>query len=212
MVSFSLLWPNGPLTRYLKLRFAHAPGMPGTFSPAPWVSDPGMHHGMCVMHVPWCMPGSLTSDFLWRRRCEKRSQHSRRMRKPQFYVSGKRPMTLDAITEPIVNPGLDNGLSHFRCQSITRTNSYLLSIAPYVCSNCQWNSRIKNMKKVVCHMSAILSRPQCAEWMCVLRNTHSLPRPNMIITSKPTPFFNVDNHIVWCFTGRPPQKAFLWRK
>ena len=23
------------------------------------VSDPGMHHGMCVTHVPWCMSGSL---------------------------------------------------------------------------------------------------------------------------------------------------------
>ena len=25
------------------------------------VSDPDMHHGACVTHVPWCMPGSLTS-------------------------------------------------------------------------------------------------------------------------------------------------------
>ena len=24
------------------------------------VSDPGMHHGTCMTHVPWCMPGSLT--------------------------------------------------------------------------------------------------------------------------------------------------------
>ena len=24
------------------------------------VSDPGMHHGSCVTHVPWCMSGSLT--------------------------------------------------------------------------------------------------------------------------------------------------------
>ena len=39
--------------------------MPGTFSRhwlqrKPPVSDPGMHHGTCVMHVPWCMSGSLT--------------------------------------------------------------------------------------------------------------------------------------------------------
>ena len=27
----------------------------------PLVSDPGMHHGTCVTHVPWCMSGSLTS-------------------------------------------------------------------------------------------------------------------------------------------------------
>ena len=26
----------------------------------PLVSDPAMHHGTCVMHVPWCMSGSLT--------------------------------------------------------------------------------------------------------------------------------------------------------
>ena len=25
----------------------------------PLVSDPGMHHDMCVTHVPWCMSGSL---------------------------------------------------------------------------------------------------------------------------------------------------------
>ena len=24
------------------------------------VSDPGMHHGTCVTHVPWCISGSLT--------------------------------------------------------------------------------------------------------------------------------------------------------
>ena len=56
---------NGILTRYAKLRVAHAPGMPGTFSPPPnskkpLASEPGMHHGTCVTHVPWCMSGSLT--------------------------------------------------------------------------------------------------------------------------------------------------------
>ena len=30
---------------YVKLRVAHAPGMPGTFSPPPQVSDLYMHHG-----------------------------------------------------------------------------------------------------------------------------------------------------------------------
>ena len=54
---------NGPLTRYVKLRIAHAPGMPGTFSLSPRVSDPDMHHGTCVTYVPWYMPGSLTSGF-----------------------------------------------------------------------------------------------------------------------------------------------------
>ena len=86
---------NGPLARYVKLWVAHAPGMPGTFSPFPLVSDPDMHHGTCVTHVPWCMPGSLISGLLflsqWR---GKRSRHSRRMRIRQLCVSGKRPMRL----------------------------------------------------------------------------------------------------------------------
>ena len=56
---------HGPLTRYVQLRVAHAPGMSETFSRRrlqrkPLLSDPGMHHGTCVTHVPWCMSGSLT--------------------------------------------------------------------------------------------------------------------------------------------------------
>ena len=51
-----------------KISDAHAPGMPGTFSPPPRVSDPDMHHGTCVALVPWCMPGSLSSGFFWSRR------------------------------------------------------------------------------------------------------------------------------------------------
>ena len=92
-------WVNASSTaqwmaRYVKLRVAHAPGIPGTFSPPPQVSDPDMHHGTCVTHVPLCMPGSLTTGFLetsswWR---GKRSMHSRCMRNAQFYVSGKRSM------------------------------------------------------------------------------------------------------------------------
>ena len=88
----TLPFSNGPLARYVKLRDAHAPGMPETFSPPPRVSDADMHHGKCVTNVPWCMPGSLTSVFLWSRWCWKRSGHSRCMRNPQIYVSGKRPM------------------------------------------------------------------------------------------------------------------------
>ena len=45
-----------------------------------------------VTHVPWCIPGSLTSGFLLSRWRGKRSQLSRRMRNPQFYVWRKRPI------------------------------------------------------------------------------------------------------------------------
>ena len=60
-----------PLTRYATLRVAHAPGMSGTVSPPPRVSDPDMHHGTCVTHAPWCMPGSLTSVFFFKSVAEK---------------------------------------------------------------------------------------------------------------------------------------------
>ena len=83
------------LARYVKLRVAHAPVMPGTFPPPPRVSNPNMHHGTCVTYVPWCMPGSLTSGFNWSRWRGKHSRHSRRMRNPQFYVSDKRPTNIE---------------------------------------------------------------------------------------------------------------------
>ena len=95
----------GPLAIYVKLLIAHAPGMPGTFSPPPWVSDPDMHRDMCVTHVLWCIPESLTRGFLWSRGRGKRSWHSRHMRNLQFYVSGKRPMhSSSSFKTPILAP------------------------------------------------------------------------------------------------------------
>ena len=85
---------NGSPTRYVKLRIAHAPGMPGSFSPPPtskdtasWRSQHASRHvryARAVMHVGIANPR-------WR---GKRSRHSWRMHNPQFYVSGKRPMTV----------------------------------------------------------------------------------------------------------------------
>ena len=95
--------PHGPLTRYLKLRVAHAPGIPGTFSPPPQVCDPNMHHGTCVTHVACCIPRSLTRGFLWSRWRGKCSRHSWRMWNPQFYISGKRSMVLISHTGLIVS-------------------------------------------------------------------------------------------------------------
>ena len=57
------------------------------FSPPSRFSDPDMHQGTCVTHVPWCMPGSLKSGFLWNRW---RGKCSRHMHNPLFNVSGKR--------------------------------------------------------------------------------------------------------------------------
>ena len=89
------IWENGTYTMGLlpatpKLRVAHASRMPGTFSLPSRVSDPDMHQGTCVTHVPWCMLGSLTRGSLWSRWREKHSWHSRCMNRPQFCVSGKK--------------------------------------------------------------------------------------------------------------------------
>ena len=78
--------------RICKIAGAPAPGMPGTFSPSLRVSDPDMHHGTCVTHVPWCMPRSLTSGFLRSRRWGKTFPACPAHAHTQFYVSGKRPI------------------------------------------------------------------------------------------------------------------------
>ena len=83
---------HGPLTRYVKLRVAYAPGMPGTFSPPPTSKETTcelsrhasrhVRHARAVMHIGIANPR-------WR---GKRSRHCRCMRNTQFYGSGKRPM------------------------------------------------------------------------------------------------------------------------
>ena len=95
---------HGPLLRYVKLRAAHAMRMPGTFSPPPRVSDPDLHHGTWVTHVTRCILRSLTSGFLWSRCRGERSRHFRRMRNPQFYIYGKRPIER--------SPAMTNHWSH----------------------------------------------------------------------------------------------------
>ena len=101
-----LVMPYGPLARYVTFRVAHAPGMPGTFPPPPLVSDPDIHHGTCVTHVPWCMPGSLTSGFLWSRWRGKTFPTFPAHAQPRFCVSGKRPI----VQYFWVNSGSGNGL------------------------------------------------------------------------------------------------------
>ena len=56
---------RGPLTRYVILRVCIRRECRERFphhqlQRKPLVYDPGMHHGTCVTHVPWCMSGSLT--------------------------------------------------------------------------------------------------------------------------------------------------------
>ena len=84
---FTLWWEvpiHGALTRYAKLRVAHAPGMPGTFSLPPTSKETAgqrsrhvsrhVREARAVMHVGIANPR-------WR---GKRSRYSRRMRNPIF--------------------------------------------------------------------------------------------------------------------------------
>ena len=60
----------------------------------PLVNDPGMHHGTCVTHVPWCMSGSLTRGGGETFPAFPAHAH------PQFYLSGKR-----SIRPSVWHPG-----------------------------------------------------------------------------------------------------------
>ena len=62
---------HGPLTRYAKFAGCACARNAGNiyiyiyiphhrFQSKPLASDPDMHHGTCVTHVPWCMSGELT--------------------------------------------------------------------------------------------------------------------------------------------------------
>ena len=134
---------HGPLARYVKLLVVHAPGMPGTFSPPPRVSDTCMHHGTCVTHVPWCMPGSLTGGFLWSRWRGKRSRHPRRMQNPQFYVSGKRSMADDDLVLGVSIPCHQHPLHLPRLGLLVSCVNFEIYVTPFTSNN--WTIKFKDM-------------------------------------------------------------------
>ena len=82
----------GPLARYVKLRVAHAPGMPGTFSPPPTSNETAIkrsrHASRHVRDARAVMHVGIANMRWW----GKRSRHSRGMRNTQFCVSDKRPI------------------------------------------------------------------------------------------------------------------------
>ena len=83
---------HGSLTRYIKLLVAHEPEMPGTFPPSPTsketTSKRSRHASRHARHAHAAMHVGIVNT-----QCRgKYSRQSRRMRNPEFYVSGKRPM------------------------------------------------------------------------------------------------------------------------
>ena len=128
---------HGPLTRYVKLQVAHAPGMPGTFPPCrrfhrkPLVSDPGMHHGTCVTHVPWCMSGSLTCGD--RGKC---SRHSRRMRTRNFAYLARGPCS-DREDIFVLHDGIIRSVTWTHSNCLGRDHQGIVQ-AIYLCFLVAW--------------------------------------------------------------------------
>ena len=85
---------HGPLTRYAKWRVAHAPWMTGTFPPPPTsketASKRSRHASRNVRHPRAVMHAGIANPR-WRRK------RSRRMRNPQYCVSGKRPIVMTDV-------------------------------------------------------------------------------------------------------------------
>ena len=154
---------HGPLDRYVKLRVVHAPGMPGKLSPPPWVSHPDLQNGTCVTHVLGCMPGSLTSGFLWSRWRGKRSRHSRRMRNKHFYVSGKRPTAETAIVYIYVKMSLKQR-GHFP------TNGFAFPLI---------RQMLQNTEKSTLNLWVVVNRKKCKRFL----NSKPIMRRNCIHTS-----------------------------
>ena len=140
-----------------------------TFSPPLRVSDPDMHHGSCVTHVSWCMPGSLTTGFLWSRWRGKCCRHSWRMRNPQFYVSGKRPMWDDTHDNDRTYCELVNACSPNFSPSI------LLTRGGQLLSHCRWwgQQTVLNRRRTGPTMATHWRGNIPGPWLC-LRKVHSL--------------------------------------
>ena len=97
---------HGSLTSYVKLRVAHAPGIPGNVFPAtdsvktashrPRYASRHVRDERAMMHI-----GIANS-----RKRGKYNQYSPRMRNSQFYVSGKRPI-VSILCADTQTPGIE---------------------------------------------------------------------------------------------------------
>ena len=132
-----------------------------------------------VKHVSWCMPGSLTSGFLWSRWWGKRSRHSRRMRNPQFFVSGKRPIELDFFYIYHAGP-----VSHFKVTGCDRMTEHRYSMS--IC----WveSGKTKCFYNTIRHQ---MTPTQNAgnDIRCLRMTNHTFNRPDTILARFPLQTF-----------------------
>ena len=177
--SISMAVSQGSLTRHVKLRIAHARECRERFprhrlQKKPLVSDPSMHHGTCITHMPWCMSGSLARAVAW-----KRSRHSRRMRSPQLYESSKIPMgstlkiraskSLESLEVDIIRPSKRTTVYMFYNGLILQQKSWVKIIckmwdANFICLQNRWRC----------------FRPVCSHTLSMHVFVHWLTWPNIM--------------------------------
>ena len=109
---------HGPLARYVKIRVAHAPGMPGTFSPA------ANFRGNYYIAIPACITARAWRTC--RDACRDRlpavtgktfpafPAHAQ----PQFCVSGKRPIDKMIVSFSLKKILFMTKVSRFRCVDV----------------------------------------------------------------------------------------------
>ena len=100
---------RGPLTKYVKLRVAHAPGVPGRFSPATEVKGKSeLAIPACITARAWrmyrdayrdCLPAVAGKTF------PAFPAHAH----PQFYVFGRRPIVTTILTKHWNHHGANKG-------------------------------------------------------------------------------------------------------
>ena len=163
---FSDALTHGPLTRYVKLQVAHAPGMPETFSPA---AD---FKGNRYLATPACI--TTRASRTCRDACRDRllavagktfpafSAHAH----PQFYASVKRSIeTVWRIyaSENMAIICLDDGLLPGRRQTVIWTNVGLLSLETFGTNSIEILMEIQtfSLTKMRLKMSSGKWRPFC---------------------------------------------------
>ena len=148
---------NGSLTRYIKLWVLQAQGMPATdFKGNRWSLDPGMH--------------------------EKWPRHSRCMRNPQVYVSGKWPMNHNIKWMLIYKPSIINqqdlNMLFLRRYEfwwfISRTMIYFNNVSWFKISFSGNNNSIRG-PFILVYQPMVASRHSYTEFICLPARYGTLP-------------------------------------
>ena len=136
---------NGPLTRYEKLRVAHAPGMPGTFSPPQRVSDPDIptfsaHAQPAILRI------SGKRSMAWRRKYRHKPLSEPTWMITQFTFAGMRHHGPVSISDKLMRrilarpqKNLEGARSGLKC-----SNRFEIWRGTYQTSKWSGNSRYKS--------------------------------------------------------------------